>query len=120
MDAQTFATWGELLGHMDKLFRGKTLLGGSVDSQEFRNVRDLSGGVCGPGEGIDVLSLFADPVREPLRDGALKQRCVAPSAARPLTGLAAMIADSIRRNGGRTPDSFSGEWMILRHFYWVN
>jgi len=120
MDAQTFATWGELLGHMDKLFRGRTLLGGGVDSQEFRNVRDLSGGVCGPGEGIDVLSLFADPIREPLRDGALKQRCVAPSAARPLTGLAAMIADSIRRNGGRTPDSFSGEWMILRHFYWVN
>ena len=120
MDAQTFATWGELLGHMDKLFRGKTLLGGTVDSQEFRNVRDLAGGFCAPGEGIDVLSLFTRPIREPLNEGALKERCVRPNAARPMTGLAAMIAESIRRNGGRTPDSFSGEWMILRHFYWVN
>ena len=34
--------------------------------------------------------------------------------------LGAMIAASLKRNAGRTPDSFSGEWMILRHFYWVN
>jgi hypothetical protein len=120
MDAQTFATWGELLGHMEKLFRGQTLLGGTVESQEFRNVRDLSGGVCAPGEGIDVRGLFTDPIRDPLRPDALKSRCRAPTKARPLTGLAAMIAESVRRNAGRTPGSFSGEWMILRHFYWVN
>jgi hypothetical protein len=120
MDAQTFATWGELLGHMEKLFRGQTLLGGTVDSQEFRGVRDLAGGICAPGEGIDVKSLFTDPIREPLRPDALKSRCRAPTKARPLTGLAAMIAESVRRNAGRTPASFSGEWMILRHFYWVN
>ena len=121
MDAQTFDTWGELLGHMDKLFRGRTLLGGAVSSQEFRNVRDLSGGICPPGQGIDVLSLFTNPIREPLKDTEeLKSRCAAPTAERPLTGLAAMIAESVRRNAGRTPGSFSGEWMILRHFYWVN
>jgi hypothetical protein len=120
MDAQTFATWGELLGHMDKLFRGQTLLGGTVNSQEFRNVRDLSGGICAPGQGIDVKSLFTDPIREPLQQDALKSRCRAPSAARPLTGLAAMIAESVRRNAGSSPGGFSGEWMILRHFYWVN
>jgi len=120
MDAQTFDTWGQLLGHMEKLFRGQTLLGGTVDSQEFRNVRDLSGGVCAPGQGVDVRSLFLDPSREPFKPGALESRCRAPSAARPLTGLAAMIAESVRRNAGRTPGSFSGEWMILRHFYWVN
>ncbi len=97
MDAQTFATWGELLGHMDKLFGGQTLLGGTVESQEFRNVRDLSGGICAPGEGIDVKSLFTDPIREPLRQDALKARCRAPTKARPLTGLAAMIAESVRR-----------------------
>ena len=120
MDAQTFATWGELLGHMEKLFPGRRCSGGPVSSQELRNVRDLSGGICAPGQGIDVRSLFTDPLREPLRPDALKSRCRAPTAARPLTGLAAMIADSLRRNAGRTPDSFSGEWMILRHFYWVN
>ena len=42
------------------------------------------------------------------------------AAARPMTGLAAMIAESARRNAGRSPESFSGEWMILRYFYWVN
>ena len=26
----------------------------------------------------------------------------------------------LRRDAGRTPESFSGERMILRHFYWVN
>jgi len=121
MDAQTFATWGELLGHMEKLFRGQTLLGGTVNSQEFRNVRDLAGGICPPGQGIDVLSLFTNPIREPLKGPEeLKSRCALPTARRPMTGLAAMIAESVRRNAGRTPGSFSGEWMILRHFYWVN
>jgi hypothetical protein len=121
MDAQTFDTWGQLLGHMEKLFRGQTLLGGTVDSQEFRNVRDLSGGLCPPGQGIDVHSLFTRPIREPLNGtDELRSRCALPSAKRPMTGLAAMIAESVRRNAGRTPGSFSGEWMILRHFYWVN
>ena len=120
LDAQTFATWGELLGHMEKLFRGQTLLGGTVESQEFRNVRDLSGGVCPPGQGIDVQSLFTDPIRDPTGPDVLKARCALPTAKRPMTGLGAMIAASLKRNAGRTPDSFSGEWMILRHFYWVN
>lgn len=120
LDAQTFATWGELLGHMEKLFRGQTLLGGSVESQEFRNVRDLSGGVCPPGQGIDVQSLFTNPIRDPMQPDVLKSRCAVPTAKRPMTGLGAMIAASLKRNAGRTPDSFSGEWMILRHFYWVN
>ena len=120
MDDQTFATWGELLGHMDKLFRGKTLLGGTVASPEVRNVRDLAGGICPPGEGIDVQSLFTNPIKSPLAQEGLKSRCRKPTAARPMTGLAAMIAESARRNAGRTPESFSGEWMILRHFYWVN
>ena len=120
LDAQTFATWGELLGHMEKLFRGQTLLGGTVESQEFRNVRDLSGGVCPPGQGIDVQSQFTDPIRDPTGPDVLKARCALPTAKRPMTGLGAMIAASLKRNAGRTPDSFSGEWMILRHFYWVN
>lgn len=120
MDAQTFATWGELLGHMEKLFRGQTLLGGTVESQEFRNVRDLAGGLCPPGQGIDVQSLFTDPIREPMIPDVLRSRCAVPTAKRPMTGLGAMIAASLKRNAGRTPDSLSGEWMILRHFYWVN
>lgn len=120
MDAQTFVTWGELLGHMDKLFRGKTLLGGSVASPEVRNMRDLAMGVCKPGEGIDVQSLWTHPIKAPLAEDGLKSRCRRPTTARPMTGLAAMIAESARRNAGRTPESFSGEWMILRHFYWVN
>ena len=120
MDEQTFATWEALLDHMDKLFRGKTLLGGSVDSREFSGVRDLSGGQCRPGEGIDVRSLFTDPIRQPSSKEGLKSRCVPATPARTMSGLAAMIAESVKRNQGRSPESLSGEWMVLRHFYWVN
>jgi len=120
MDEQTFATWGELLGHMDKLFRGKTLLGGTPRSPEVRRVRDLAQGICPPGEGIDVRSLFTDPIKSPLEENGLKSRCRKPTAARPLTGLAQLMSESAQRNAGRTPESFTGEWTILRHFYWVN
>lgn len=120
MDAQTFATWGELLGHMDKLFRGRTLLGGTPQSPEVRRVRDLAQGICPPGEGIDVQSLFTRPIPFPLAENALKSRCRKPSAARPMTGLAQLMSDSAQRNAGRSPEGFSGEWTILRHFYWVN
>jgi hypothetical protein len=105
---------------MEKLFRGQTLLGGTVASREFPNVRDLAAGLCEPGEGLDLQGLFTNPIREPARPDALKARCLRPTAARPMSGLAAMIAASLKRNAGRTPGSFSGEWMILRHFYWVN
>ena len=120
MDEQTFATWGELLGHMDKLFRGKTLLGGTPQSPEVRQVRDLSQGLCPPGEGIDVQSLFTKPVKSPLAEDGFKSRCRKPTAARPMTGLAKLMSESAQRNAGRTPESFTGEWTILRHFYWVN
>jgi hypothetical protein len=30
------------------------------------------------------------------------------------------VSESVRRNAGSSPGGFSGEWMILRHFYWVN
>jgi hypothetical protein len=120
MDAQTFATWGELLGHMDKLFRGKTLLGGTPRSPEVQRVRDLAQGICPPGEGIDVQSLFTSPIKSPLAENGLKSRCRKPTAARPMTGLAQLMSDSAQRNAGRTPESFTGEWTILRHFYWVN
>ena len=120
MDEQTFATWGELLGHMDKLFRGKTLLGGTPQSPEVRRVRDLAQGICPPGEGIDVQSLFAQPIQFPLAENGLKSRCRKPTAARPMTGLAQLMSESAQRNAGRTPESFTGEWAILRHFYWVN
>ena len=120
MDEQTFATWGELLGHMDKLFRGKTLLGGTPQSPEARRVRDLSQGICPPGEGIDVRSLFTQPIQSPLAENGLRSRCRKPTAARPMSGLAQLMSDSAQRNAGRTPESFTGEWTILRHFYWVN
>jgi hypothetical protein len=114
MDAQTFATWGELLGHLDLLAAGKTLLGGKAGA------RDLSSGVCGPGEGFNLRQLLLDPVRQPLDQAQWRARCVEAGARLPLTGLARLIEASLARNAGRNPESVSGEWMILRHLYWVN
>ena len=120
MDAQTFDTWGLLLGHMDKLLRGQTLLGGTVESREFA-VRDLTAGVCKPGEGINVRELFLNPLPELWgRNRGIAERCVKPTAAIPFSGLAAMVADSVRRNSGSAQGDFSGEAIILRHCYWVN
>ena len=122
MDAQTFATWGELLGHLDLLAAGKTLLGGSVGTPQSGPgfaVRDLSSGLCGPGEGFNLRQLFLDPVRQPLDEAQWRARCV-KAGTLPLTGLARLIEASLARNAGRNPESVSGEWMILRHLYWVN
>ncbi|HEX9390760.1 MAG TPA: hypothetical protein VF928_05560 [Usitatibacteraceae bacterium] len=119
MDEQTFATWGELLGHMDKLFRGKTLMGGSVTVQNAM-VRDLSMGLCKPGEGVDVRDLFQNPIVHPTERSEWQTKCKKATPALPLTGLAAMIDASIKRNSAGGPENLSGEWMILRHFYWVN
>jgi hypothetical protein len=118
MDPQTFATWDELLGHMDKLFRGRTLLGGTVEQNAMQGVRDLTMGICPPGQGVNVGQLFQKPLPQLWgRDRGIAERCVAPTQAVPFSGLAAMVAGAIRRNAA---NGFSGEMMILRHFYWVN
>lgn len=120
MDVQTFTTWGALLGHMEKLFRGQTLLGGTVEQSMLQGVRDLTMGVCQPGEGINMRDLFLNPLPELWgRNRGIAERCVKPNAAVPFSGLAQMVAESARRNAS-TPGGFSGEAMILRHFMWVN
>ncbi len=119
MDERTFKTWGELLSHMDKLFRGKTLLGGSVTVQNS-TVRDLSMGLCKPGAGIDVHDVFQHPIVHPTETSEWQAKCKKATPALPLTGLAAMIDASIKRNSAGGTGNMSGEWMVLRHFYWVN
>jgi hypothetical protein len=120
MDEQTFTTWGALLGHLDKLVHGQTLLGGGTSSRDFPAVRDLTMGVCQPGEGINLRTLFLDPIRQPLDSAQWRARCVKPDNRLPFSGLAQLIAGSIERNSDRSAANVSGEWMILRHLYWVN
>lgn len=125
LDAQAFITWGALLEHMDKLVRGKTLLGGGVagskpgEARRWRGV-DLTWGLCKPGEGINVGELFAVPLQHPGNAGELAARCVTPTKAVPLTGLAKLLEESLKRNAGRAPESAAGEWVVLRYLYWVN
>jgi len=119
MDAQTFVTWGELLAHLELLAAGKTLLGGATGGGGLP-VRDLAGGMCPPGQGINVRQLFIEPVGQPLERSEWRARCRRPDAKLPLTGLAQLIQQSLERNAGRGPQDISGEWMILRHIYWVN
>jgi hypothetical protein len=120
LDAQTFASWGDLLSHLDLLVAGKTLLGGVINAPVA--MRDLSMGMCPPGSGINLRNLFLDPIRQPLSKDALRLRCTKADAATPLTGLPKLIEESFKRNAaaaGKDPN-LSGEWIILRHLYWVN
>ena len=125
LDAQTFATWGLLLDHMDKLVRGKTLLGGTARGSApdavpgWRSV-DLTWGTCRPGEGINAGALFALPLPHPGNTAELAARCIKPTKAVPLTGLAKLIEASLKRNAATAPGSAPPEWTLLRHLYWVN
>jgi hypothetical protein len=121
LDVQTFATWGSLLGEIDGLLRGKTLLGGTVDSAGRRAMlSDLSMGMCPPGEGLDVRALFLQPATRLFDAKQLAAYCAKPTDARPLAGLAELISASLKRNEGTTGAGESSEWTILRHLYWVN
>ncbi len=95
MDAQTFASWDSLLRELDDLVRGKTLLGkygGNGLSVNEPLAFALS--VCPAGEGLDVRSLFMDPVRRLFETKQLAVRCMKPTRAHPLTGLAPLISAS--------------------------
>ena len=120
MDEQTFATWGRLLEELQRLVAGRSLLGGRVDAGRLNGINDLTMGICAPGQGIDVRGLFQRPLARPLDRSELAARCAAPTAAMPMTGLAGLATESIRRNATRGPGEDSGEWAVLRHLYWVN
>jgi hypothetical protein len=121
MDVQTFATWGSLLSELNSVLRGKTLLGGRIDSGErTQGMRDLSFGLCLPGEGLDVRALFVNPALRLFDPKQLAARCAKPTAARPLSGLATLVSASIKRNANVRGGAESGEWTVLRHLYWVN
>lgn len=120
MDEQTFATWGRLLEELQRVVGGKSLLGGRVDAGGLRGATDLTLGICPPGQGIDVRGLFQKPLSRPLDRAELAARCTAPTAAVPMSGLAALAEESLKRNAARGPGEDSGEWQVLRHLYWVN
>ena len=121
MDEQTFATWGALLRELERVLAGNALLGGRVDAGQLRGLTDLSFGMCPSGQALDIRSLFLNPLKQPFDRRELSERCAFPSATTPLSGLAALASDSIRRNIGRLPNGQeSGEWTILRYLYWVN
>jgi hypothetical protein len=120
MDERTFATWGRLLEELQRLVAGKSLLGGRVDAGQLRGVTDLTMGLCPPGQGIDVRGLFQRPLTRPLDRAELSARCAAPTPAVPMTDLAALASESIKRNATRGAGEDSGEWAVLRHLYWVN
>ena len=121
MDAQTFATWGEVLREFDALLAGKALLGGRVDNgPRGGGLRDLSFGLCADGEGLDVRDIFLNPVSRLFDTKQLKARCAKPTPARPLTRLAAIVKASLARNANAPDAGASGEGVLLRHLYWVN
>ena len=119
MDEQTFATWGSVLAELDKLLEGKALLGGRVDAGARRGPVDLTFGVCPPGSGIDLRALFTTPLSQAMNEKELSARCVAITAQKPLSKMAAILTASLQRNAAAT-GAASGEWQVLRHLYWVN
>ncbi|HEX6138531.1 MAG TPA: hypothetical protein VF059_12805 [Casimicrobiaceae bacterium] len=120
MDAQTFETWGTMLPELERVLQGRALLGGSVPTRGPGGVRTLTWDLCGEGQGLNVRELFMNPLQRPFDGAELKKRCVRPTAATPMSGLAGIASASIARNAGKTPEAIAGEWMVLRHLYWVN
>ena len=120
MDAQTFETWGRLLMEVQRMLQGKALLGGSIQTGGPRGLVNVAWNLCRDGEGVDLKDLFMHPLERPLEPNALSRRCAKATAAKPLSGLAALASASIARNAGRSPEAVAGEWMVLRYLYWVN
>lgn len=124
LDAGAFVTWGALLDHMDKLVRGKTLLGGSAKGSRPEAIPswrcvDLTWGTCKPGEGLNIGTLLVQPLSHPGNAQELAARCVKPTKAVPLSGLANLLEESLKRNA-RASRSATAEWTVIRHLYWVN
>src|SRR5262249_1449509 len=71
MDAQTFATWGEVLVELVRIVDGKALLGGRVPTRAGDGA-SLTLEVCPPDQALDVKSLFDRPVPNPLQHDAFK------------------------------------------------
>jgi hypothetical protein len=119
MDAQTFATWGDFLKELRGLAEGKTLLGGASTGPSMNGTVNLTFGVCAPGKGLDVRDLFMRPLPQALDIRELQSRCLAPTAGKPMSVLAPLLAATALRNAG-PQGSASGESVLLRHLFWVN
>src|SRR5262249_29357718 len=99
MDAQTFATWGEVLVELERIVDGNALLGGSVPTRGGGGI-SLTFGLCPPDQGLDVKALFDRPLQNPQQPGAFKTYCAVPTKARPLSKLESIAAASIARHPG--------------------
>ncbi|OQW94829.1 MAG: hypothetical protein BWK79_04660 [Beggiatoa sp. IS2] len=121
MDEQTFTTWGALLEQIVAVLEGRVLLGGSVNGAPRSILNNLTFGTCKTDEGINVRELFSNPLVRPiLREEELKGRCIKASQSLPFSKIPTLLAKVIARNVGQNRDEMSGEWMMLRHLYWVN
>jgi hypothetical protein len=120
IDEQTFTTWGIILDYLVELFRGKALLGGEVRDAQAGVGRMFGEDVCPPNQGINIKTLFTQPFEHLASLEELKQRCQSPTKALPLSGLYKTLSEVVARNSDRRQEGMSGEWMVLRHLYWVN
>lgn len=119
MDEQTFATWGGLLKELQDLVEGKSLLGAAPEGRSMEGTVNLTFGVCEAGKGLDVRDLFIRPLPQAMDMRELQSRCVAPTPARPMSGLAPLIVAIAMRNADAR-NSASGESVLMRHLFWVN
>jgi hypothetical protein len=119
MDAQTFATWGDFLKELQGLAEGKTLLGAAPAGHSMDGTVNLTFGICEAGKGLDVRDLFMRPLPQALDMRELQSRCLAPTPARPMSGLAPLVYATALRNAD-PQNSASGESVLLRHLFWVN
>ena len=76
-------------------------------------------GLCEDGQGLDVHGLFMKPL-EHAGLAELRARCKTPGPGQSMSGLGKLAMDALERNSGSARVPGSGEWVLLRHLYWVN
>lgn len=116
LDDDDFRVWGELMGHLLPLAKGRTVL--PLGEKMSGSLAALAR-VCSEGQGFSVPALFADAPKYPLaslRREAWSKYCRKIDASHPASGLNAFV----QSYADKPDQTDSAAMRYLRRFLWVN
>jgi hypothetical protein len=116
LDDDDFRVWGELMGHLLPLAKGRTVL--PLGEKMSGSLAALAR-VCPEGQGFSVPALFANAPQYPLaslRREAWSKYCRKIDATHPASGLNAFV----QSYADKPEQTDSAAMRYLRRFLWVN